>query len=215
MGHRALIAYERPDSTYNCHYSHWGGMHLRLKREISREAPFGGEQPNETSQSICTQLLEATTETAIQDALDGRESSSLSVDIDPWATRCTLDEIISEQLDFLHHEAFYVVDSDFEVTAYRTHWFGLQYDCAAVETAPTVGNGALRTVRWYNGEPVGDGFAQGEFRALKTVAGDLVDRGVFTHAEAIDYIEQKLDEWVGEEQELMVRRPQLPSENQG
>ncbi|QPV65184.1 hypothetical protein I7X12_12615 [Halosimplex litoreum] len=131
-------------------------MHLRLKREISRGTPFGGEQPNETSQSICTRLLEATTETAIRDALDGRESPSLPVDIDPWATRCTFDEIISEQLDFLHHEAFYVVDSDLTVTAYRTHWFGLQYDCAAVETAPTVGNG----------------FAQGEFRALKAVTDE-------------------------------------------
>nr|WP_218927124.1 DUF6735 family protein [Halosimplex pelagicum] len=149
-------------------------MHLRLKREISHETPFGGDQPNETSQSICAQLLEATTETAIQDALAGRESPSLPVGIDPWATRCTLEEIITEHLEFLHHEAFYVVDSDFAVTAYRTHWFGLQYDCTAVETAPTVGNGALRTVRWYDGEPVGDGFAQGEFHALKAVAGDLI-----------------------------------------
>jgi len=209
MGHRALIAYERPDSTYNLHYTHWGGMHLRLKQEISRETPFGGEQPTEPSQSIYTQLLDAMTESAIRDALDGRESPSLPVDIDPWATRLTLDEIICEHLDFLHHEAFYVVDCNFEVTAYRTHWFGLQYDCAAVSEAPTVGNGALRTVRWYDGKPVGDGFAQGEFRALKAVAGDLIERGTFTHGEAIEYIEQKLDEWVGDEQELIVRRPHV------
>lgn len=24
MGHRALVAYERTDSTYNLHHSHWG-----------------------------------------------------------------------------------------------------------------------------------------------------------------------------------------------
>ncbi|WP_436926205.1 DUF6735 family protein [Halosimplex amylolyticum] len=207
MGHRALIAYERPDSTYNLHYTHWGGMHLRLKREISRETPFGDDKSNEASQSICEQLLEAATETAIQEALDGRESPSLPVDIDPWATRLTLDEILTDYLDCLHHEAFYVVDRDFGVTAYRTHWFGLQYDCAAVETAPTVGNGALRTVRWHDGEPVGDGFAQGEFRALKAVVGDLIDRSVLTQSEAIEFMEQKLDEWVGDSQELIVRRP--------
>ena len=205
MGHRALIAYERPDSTYNCHYSHWGGIHLKLKRDITSETPFGGEHPNETSQSICTQLLEATTEIAIQDALDGYESPSLPVDMDPWATRLTLDEIISEQLDFLHHEAFYVVDRDFEVTAYRTHWFGLQYDSALVDDAPTIGNGALRTVRWYDGDPVGDGFAQGEFRVLKDITGELIDQGVLTRAEAPDYLERKLDEWVGEDEELIVR----------
>jgi len=47
------------------------------------------------------------------------------------------------------------------------------------------------------------------FRALAAVAGDLVDRGVFTHAEAIEYIEQTLDEWIGEEQEIVIRRPQI------
>jgi hypothetical protein len=184
-------------------------MHLRLKRDITSETPFGGNQLNETSQTIIIQLLEATTETAVQTALDSRESPSLPVDIDPWETCLTLNEIITEHLDFLHHEAFYVVDRDFEVTAYRTHWFGLQYDCAAVENAPTIGNGALRTVRWYDGEPVGDGFAQGEFRALKAVAGDLIDRSVVTHAEAIDYIEQKLDQWIGDSQELLIKRPHL------
>lgn len=48
MGHRALIAYERPDSTYNVHYSHWGAIHLRLKRAITEETPFGGDKPDQT-----------------------------------------------------------------------------------------------------------------------------------------------------------------------
>ena len=59
--------------------------------------------------------------------------------------------------------------------AYRTHWFGLQYDCETVDDAPTVGNGALRTVQWYDGEPVGDDFTQWEFRGLKTAVGDMLD----------------------------------------
>jgi len=32
------------------------------------------------------------------------------------------------------------------VTAYRTLWFGLQYDSETVEQGETVGNGALATV---------------------------------------------------------------------
>lgn len=88
---------------------------------------------------------------------------------------------------------------------YRTHWFGLQYDCKAITEGPTVGNGALRTIRWYDGQPVGDGFAQGKFRAFKNVTGDMVDRGVFSPERAVEYLQEKLAEWVTEEQELIVR----------
>lgn len=45
MGHRALVAYERTDSTYNLHYTHWGGSNLRLKHTITDATPFGGEAP--------------------------------------------------------------------------------------------------------------------------------------------------------------------------
>ncbi|WP_415383009.1 DUF6735 family protein [Halosimplex sp. TS25] len=209
MGHRALIAYERPDSTYNLHYSHWGAQHLRLKRAITASTPFGGDDPDETIQNVHRRLREATTDHTVDRVLDAHAIPSRQIDVEPWAIGLTLDEIITEHLDYLHHEACYVADTDFRVTAYRTHWFGLQFDCKAVEDAPTVGNGALRTVRWYDGEPVGDGFAQGEFRGLKDVAGDLLDRGVFTHADAIDYLEAKLDEWVDDQEELIVRRPTL------
>ncbi len=59
------------------------------------------------------------------------------------------------------------MSTTFQVTAYRTLWFGLQYDSETVEQGETVGNGALTTVRWYDGEPVGDGHLQGQFTALK------------------------------------------------
>jgi len=212
MGHRALIAYERPDGSYNLHHSHWGGLRLRLTYEITQETPFGGDPPDERLQTIHTHLLEAASDKAIDDVLDGLDVPHHPVDIEPWDIRCTLDTIITEYLDYLHHEAFYVVDPEFEVTVYRTHWFGLQYDCKAVTDSPTVGNGALRTIRWYDGKPVGDGFAQGEFRALKNVTGDMVDREVFAGGEAIEYLKQKLAEWVGEEQELIIRTPACNAE---
>jgi hypothetical protein len=207
MGHRALIAYDRPDSTYNLHYSHWGALNLRLKRAITERTPFGGDDPGETLSSIQQDLLQTTTAADVDRLLDGRDLPSTQVEIEPRAIGVTLEEVITDHLDYPHHEACYVVDSDFQVTAYRTHWFGLQYDCTTVENAPTVGNGALRTVRWYDGEPVGDGFAQGEFQALKAITGDMIDRGVFTHRDAIEYMARKLDEWVDDDRELIVRRP--------
>ncbi|ELZ20850.1 hypothetical protein C475_19663 [Halosimplex carlsbadense 2-9-1] len=209
MGHRALIAYERPDSTYNCHYSHWGAQNLRLKPTITNETPFAGDEPNEVLRTVHRQLRQATTDRGVARVLDAHDLPTRQVDIEPWTIRLTVDEIIDEHLDFLHYEAFYVVDSDCRVTAYRTHWFGLQYDCEVIDEAPTVGNGALRTVRWYEGEPVGDGFAQGEFRGLKATVGDMLDRGAFTWAEAIEYMAQQLDAWVDDTEELIVRKPQL------
>ncbi|WP_436909045.1 DUF6735 family protein [Halosimplex marinum] len=207
MGHRALLAYERPDSTYNLHYSHWGAQNLRLKPAITEQTPFGGDDPDETLQTVHRRLREATTDEGVEHVLDSHDILPQQIDIDPWAIRVTIDEIIDEHLDFLHHEAFYVVDSDLRVTAYRTHWFGLQYDCEAVNDAPTIGNGALRTVRWYEGEPVGDGHAQGEFRGLKNTVGDMLDRGVFTRAEATGYMARKLDHWVDDTEELIVCKP--------
>jgi hypothetical protein len=37
MGHRALVARERPDGRYDCYYSHWGGADLSLARDLERE----------------------------------------------------------------------------------------------------------------------------------------------------------------------------------
>lgn len=37
MGHRALVARERPDGTYDVYYSHWGGADLSLARDLDGE----------------------------------------------------------------------------------------------------------------------------------------------------------------------------------
>jgi hypothetical protein len=103
--------------------------------------------------------------------LAGEDRPSTVVEPKPRATGLTLDEIVADHLDYLHHEAFFVVSTTFEVTAYRTLWFGLQYDSETVEQGETVGNGALATVRWYDGEPVGDGHLQGQFAAFKDIVG--------------------------------------------
>ncbi|OVE85192.1 DUF6735 family protein [Natronolimnobius baerhuensis] len=40
MGHRALVAYERPDHLYDLRYSHWGGQDDSLRDEITADAPL-------------------------------------------------------------------------------------------------------------------------------------------------------------------------------
>lgn len=211
MGHRALVAYERPDSLYNCHYSHWGACNLRLKHAITAETPFGGDgTADEARRALFDALCEAYDEEAVATNVAEANLLTTQVDHDPLAIAITRDEVLTEYLDFLHHEACFVVDTEFAVTAYRTHWFGLQHDCETVTDSSTVGNGALRTVRWYNGEPVGDGFARGEFRALKDVVGDLIDDGVFTVAEGHSYMRAKLRDWVDDRQTLLIRTPADP-----
>jgi hypothetical protein len=210
MGHRALIAYERPDESYNCHYSHWGAMNLRLKHAITADTPFGG--PDHDLGWECELLDELLTSIADQDIggdLPEEDHPDTLVDPRPRTTGVTFEEIITDQLDYLHHEAFYVVSTEFEVTAYRTLWFGLQYDSAVVEDDPTVGHGALQTVHWQDGEPINDGYVRGQFQALTAVVGDMLDRGMFTHQTAIEYLAETLAEWVGNnaDTDLIIRTP--------
>ena len=206
MGHRALVAYERPDELYNLHYSHNGGLHLRLKRELTSRTPFGGEKSN-SREELLTELLESTasTDSIVEAFLRADNRPQTAVDVKPKAIQLSKDEITTEYLNYASTEAFYVVSSEFDVTAYRVHWFGLHHVADTAEASPLRGHGALRTVRWYDGEPVGDGFVQGEFKALKRIAGDLLDCGVFTHEEAIAYLKQKLVAWTDGRAELIIR----------
>ncbi|AQL42116.1 hypothetical protein BV210_05040 [Halorientalis sp. IM1011] len=207
MGHRALVAYERPDSLYNLHYSHWGASDLRLKHAITPETPFGEASSTDGTVALFEALTEAYDEEGASHHVGEGSLGTAQVDRDPLAVAVTREEICNHYLDYLHHEAFYEVPTDFDVAAYRTFWFGLEYDCETIDQSSTVGNGALATVRWFDGHPVGDGFIRGEFRALKDVVGDMIDRGVFTPAIATEYMQAKLADWLTEEQDLLVYTP--------
>ncbi len=207
MGHRALVAYERPDSLYNVHYSHWGASNLRLKHAITPETPFGGEYAQESRQNLFTDLRTTEDEGEAAALIESDDQPGGQVDVDPWAVGVTLDELLTNELDYHTHEACYIVDESLDVTAFRTHWFGLQYECRTIESSPTHCNGAIRTVRWYDGEPVGDGFAQGQFDGLKTVVGDMLDRGVYTLSGARDYLERQIRSWMRPDDTVFVRTP--------
>jgi hypothetical protein len=200
MGHRALIAYERPDSLYNVHYTHWGGFNLRLKHDITPRTPFGADRSAERAQTVFEKLVDGTDATAIDTEL----RPSTQVDVTPRVVDCTLDELFSDHLHYLKHEACYVVADDFSVTAYRTHWLGLEHASETITDSGYVGNGALRTVRWNDGVPVGDGFVQGQFEGLKSTVGDMVDRGVFDCEDAVQYMVTKLRQWTGPTDSLLV-----------
>jgi len=205
MGHRALVAYERPDELHNLHYSHWGGLNLQLKYDINDQTPFGGDVAHA---EWATEIFEQSGEQEVLNGLLQRETRPrTTVDPDPEATGLTNEEIITHHLDFEYHEAFYVVTPEFDITAYRTLWFGLQHVCERISDGPKFGNGALQTVRWYDGEPVGDGPLCGRFEALKDIVGDLIDDDVLTREEAIEYMIEKLTAWCGKDQELIVRTP--------
>lgn len=90
------------------------------------------------AKQLLAELADGLEADAVSGYLAGEDRPSTIVEPKPCATGVTLDEIVADHLDY---EAFFVVSSTFEVTAYRILWFGLQYDLE------TVGNGALTTVR--------------------------------------------------------------------
>ena len=165
MAHRALVAYERSDGTYDLHYSHWGGEYLELARTITSATPYG--------------------------AYPG--PSRTSVDPDPIATTLAFDVIITGYVDFLTHEAVYTVSRSFEVTPYRTLWFDLEYDSDAAGPSPTIGYGALVAVA--PPDPFEDGAILGRFRGTKDVLSDLLDRGIISEREATAWLDRYIRSW--------------------
>jgi hypothetical protein len=96
VGHRALVAYERPDGRYDCHYAHWGAADLALRRSVAPETPFAG---------------------------GGSDRWSPRVDPVPRASGVRFEEL-PDHLDFEGTEALYVVTLAWVVTAYLPLWFG-------------------------------------------------------------------------------------------
>jgi len=96
------------------------------------------------AEQLLAELADGLETDAVDGYLAGEDRPSTVVEPKPRATGLTLDEIVADHLDYLHHEAFFVVSTTFEVTAYRTLWFGLQYDSETVEQGETVGNARSR-----------------------------------------------------------------------
>jgi len=206
MGHRALIAYERPDETYNLHYSHWGGLNLRLRYGITERTPFGEREPETTWTKRVYEHLQTATDGDLPD-LD-EERPWTDVDPEPLEVGISLEEILTSHLNYATHEAFYVVPSSFAVEAYRTFWLDFHLIADDAEAMPSIGHGVICPVRWYEGEPVGDGYLRGWFDGAKEVVGAFIDRGVFSTTQATTYLLELLLSQV-EERQCEVRRADL------
>jgi hypothetical protein len=190
-----------------------GATNLKLKHRISAGSPFGGDNTDSKwAKKLLAELADGLEADAVDSYLAGEDRPSTVVEGRPRATELTLEEIIIDHVGYRHHGAPFVVSPTCEVTAYRTLWFSLQYDSETVEQGETVGNGALARVRWYDGEPVGDGHLKGQFAVLKDVGGDMIDKGAFTSSTARRYRKRKLAERVGDRQELFIPAGESPLE---
>ncbi|WP_246084465.1 DUF6735 family protein [Salinadaptatus halalkaliphilus] len=72
MGHRALVAYRRPDRLYDLRYSHWGGQDLALVDAIGPETPLADgavEAPLLADSVARDRILTAHLEPCIHEAL--------------------------------------------------------------------------------------------------------------------------------------------------
>lgn len=175
MGHRALVAYADADGRYDLHYSHWGAADFALARTIGPETPFGGDP----DRPECDRAP--------------------AVEPRPLATDVSLPTAVAEHLDFLYHEAFYVVAPEYSVTTYRTLWFGLEGDCDAVESSPTVGHGALVATNPREADCDAE-----RFRATKAVVGDVLDRGALTESAAVDCLATAVERRLGDRREVLL-----------
>ena len=209
MGHRALVAYERPNGLYNLHYSHWGAHELQLNHSITPMTPFGGTESSLWASETIEALFNGD-RTRYERLLETTNRPETSVRPDPMAVSRSFEEILSNRLDFLRYEAFFVVTPRYEITAYRTIWFGLEGYCDRAICCATIGNGALIAVDCDGGDPGDDLWIRATVAATKAVIGDMVDRGEFGLGEAREYLRSTLESLLCERTEGIVYGPTEP-----
>lgn len=194
MGHRALVAYERDNGKYNVHYTHWGAHDLELQLRISETTPFGGD--NDMAPPFLGKLLTAIDEgTADEVSVGGKVAEApedTPVEREPEATNVELSHVTNEMLDFLHHEAFYVVDTDFDCVGYQTWRLIAPEDGEPFEK--DVGNGVLYRPSWYpkpderpdDAKPRRN--RQHKFRGMREAAESMIEADVLDHEAANDWL---------------------------
>jgi len=126
MGHRASVAFVRSDGSVQAHYSHWGALEARLAfgdDPITADRPFGTEKPTPDYADLLQECIE---ECPDEDAIPLTEGVDGDVYSEAEGVHANLYEWATEGLDFLHHEAAYVVDTrgeEWTVRAFDTVWY--------------------------------------------------------------------------------------------
>ncbi|NHN43126.1 hypothetical protein G9C85_16025 [Halorubellus sp. JP-L1] len=98
MGHRALVAYERPTGGYTVRYSQWGAHGYRLLDAVTESTPLGGR---------------------------GRGGDAPRVRPGPLGVADDLADLAATYVDPLAHEAAFVVTPSFCVRAFESLAFWL------------------------------------------------------------------------------------------
>ena len=206
MGHRALLAYRRSDADSTADTGDGS--------EESTDGPSSettddtrGDPPEDATYDLHRSHWGGA-DFALAEHLSAdsplASETHFAVDPEPVATDLTLAEIAANHLDFLHHEAFYRVSTDYEVTAFHVLWFGLEADAEAVDHSETVGHGAL-----VEAVPEGANYLRGWFRGTKSVVGDAHDgtgplcEANLSRDDAVEYLAERVETWAADREVIL------------
>ncbi len=202
MGHRAIVAYKRPDGLFNLHYSHWGAADLRLKHDITAVTPLGGDENEPEFLTAFNKMLD---EAVGEDGeIAGRAVEAgpeTAVDPEPFATGIRMEEVVDEYICFVMHEAFYVVEGfeqaepapeDVEVHAFRTWHVPYCYESGGLEDNDP---GLLVEPRWYNDDPISTDRDYGWYTGVRSMLDDMIEEETITEEEAFDRLIDKVLEY--------------------
>lgn len=172
MGHRALVAYERPTGGYTVRYSQWGAHGYRLLDAITASTPLGGRR--------------------------GGEDAPPSVRPEPVGVVPDLAEFAASSVDPLAHEAAFVVDDGFGVRAFEpiAFWhdeptvaFGGALAALRRDRDP---NADARELRAWRRGAVATGLPEDAVETLPAVERERAHRRLFDALEA-DVGERRLE----------------------
>jgi len=99
VGHRAVVAYERPGGGYTVRYSQWGAKAYRLLDAIAASTPLGGGSGDDDAPAVRPE---------------------------PLGTAADVPAVAESYVDPLLHEALFVVSGAFDVRAFEpvAFWHG-------------------------------------------------------------------------------------------
>jgi hypothetical protein len=197
MGHRALLAYRRDDEPSD------SSDDADRSRDETDNSPGETDcSPDETPTYDLHRSHWGGAEFALLDFVSPDSpyaaDSQFAVDSEPIATDLTLGDIAADHLNYLHHEAFYRVDSDYRPTAFHPVWFGLEIDSERVERSETVGHGAL-----LEAVPEETDYFRGWLRGTKAAVGEMVDREALAPDEARGLLGERVRSWA-DDREVVV-----------
>jgi len=150
MGHRASVAFVS-EGAVHAHYPHLGALDLRLAfgtQSIQKDRPLGGAD----SEPEFVKALKASLAGEDVEMVEGNTTDG-DVDPDPYWEGESLSEWATEGVNYLHHEAAYVVDTtgdEWEVRAFDTVW----YEAPGREPGDSEDPGTM--VECFDGEEWGD-----------------------------------------------------------